>query len=121
MRNVSDFDGDYRNTQRMCETCGDCSLVLLLCKASMKFASLKVDTSFMWWGESTRQGTWCLFICSVSYNQHFIRVSMEKEDNVFCGSVMPLCLMRGNTVFEELQKFYLLACNLNTVGFCPFS
>lgn len=41
VRNVSDFDGDYRNTQRTCETCGDCSLVLLLCKASMKFASLK--------------------------------------------------------------------------------
>lgn len=74
-----------------------------------------MGTSFVWWGEGTRQGTWCLFVLSGSCDQHFIGVSAEEEDNVFCGSVVPLCLMRGNIFFEELQKFCLLVYNLNTV------
>lgn len=43
---------------------------------------------------------------------------MGEEDNVFCGSVMPLCLMRGSVFFEKLEKFLLLVYNLNTV--CVF-
>lgn len=64
------------------------------------------------------QGTWCLFVLSGSYDQHFTWVSAEKEDNVFCGSVVPFYLMRGNIFFEELQKFCLLVYNLNTA--CVF-
>lgn len=47
-----------------------------------------------------------------------MRVSVGEEDNVFCGSVMPLCLMRGSVFFEKLEKFLLLVYNLNTV--CVF-
>lgn len=43
---------------------------------------------------------------------------MEEEDNVFCGSVMPLCLMKEIAVFEEQQKFGLVVYDLNIV--CVF-
>lgn len=68
--------------------------------------------------EDKRLGTWCLFVLSGSYIQHFTWVSVEEEDNVFCGSVMPLCLMKEIAVFEEQQKFGLVVYDLNIV--CVF-
>lgn len=43
---------------------------------------------------------------------------MEVEDCIFCGSIVPLCLMKGKVVLEEIRKFHLVFYNLNIV--CVF-
>lgn len=71
----------------------------------------------MWGGENVQRKQLVL-ICLMWLLRPVLHVSFCGRRRVFCGSGIPLCLVRGNVFFEKLHKFQLLGYSLNTV--CVF-